>query len=57
MAFDDDGFLDDYEIKELIDRFESQLENDRLSFFDADELNIIIDYYIQHDDFNKINVI
>ena len=23
MAFDDDGFLDDYEIKELIDRFES----------------------------------
>ena len=57
MAFDDDNFLDDYEIQELIERFESQLENDRLSFFDADELNILIDYCIQHDDLNKINVI
>lgn len=57
MAFDDDNFLDDYEIQELINRFESQLENDNLSFFDADELNIIIDYYINNDDLNKINVI
>ncbi len=57
MAFDDDNFLDDYEIQELIERFESQLENDRLSFFDADELNILIDYCIQHDDLNKINII
>ena len=55
MGFDDDNFLDDYEIQELIERFESQLENDRLSFFDVDELNIMIDYYIQHDDIEKIS--
>ena len=57
MGFDNDNFLDDYEIKELIERFENQLENDRLSFFDADELNIIIDYYIQNDELEKVNVV
>lgn len=57
MAFDDDSFLDDYEIQELIGKFENQLRNDNLSFFDADELNIIIDYYIQHDDLSKIDII
>ncbi len=57
MGFDDDSFLDDYEIQELIERFENQLENDRLSYFDVDELNIMIDYYIQHDDIEKINIL
>ena len=57
MGFDDDNFLDDYEIQELIERFENQLENDCLSFFDVDELNIMIDYYIQHDDIEKINIL
>ncbi len=57
MGFDNDSFLDDYEIKELIERFENQLEQDRLSFFDADELNIIIDYYIQNDELDKVKVV
>ena len=57
MGFDDDNFLDDYEIQELIERFESQLENDRLSFFDVDELNIMIDYYIQNEDKEKKNIL
>lgn len=57
MSFDDDNFMDDYEIQELIDKFENQLKNGLSSFFDADELNIIIDYYIQRDDFSKINII
>lgn len=57
MGFDDDSFLDDYEIQELIERFENQLENDRLSYFDVDELNIMIDYYIQQDDIEKINIL
>lgn len=57
MGFNDDSFFDDYEIQELVNKFENQLENNQLSFFDADELNIIVDYYIQHEDFGKINII
>ena len=57
MGFEDDGFLDDYEIQELIERFENQLESGMPAFFDVDELNIMIDYYIQRDDFEKINII
>lgn len=54
MRFDDEGFLDDYEVKELVKKFENQFENDQFSFFDADELNILLDYYIQNDELKKI---
>ena len=37
MAFDDDNFFDDYEIQELVDKFEFQLENDNISFYDIDD--------------------
>lgn len=57
MGFDDDNFLDDYEIQELINRFENQLENGSSFYFDADELNIIIEHYVQNNDIKKINII
>ena len=57
MGFDDDNFLDDYEIQELINRFENQLENGSSFYFDADELNIIIEHYVQNNDIEKINII
>lgn len=57
MAFNDDNFLDDYEIQELINRFENQLESGMPLFFDADELNIIIEHYVQKNDIPKINII
>ena len=57
MGFDDDNFLDDYEIQELIDKFENQLESGMPMFFDADELNIIIEHYVQKNDIEKINAI
>lgn len=57
MGFDDDSFLDDYEIQELIERFENQLENGSSLYFDADELNIIIEHYVQKNDIKKINFI
>ena len=57
MAFNDDNFLDDYEIQELIKKFEDQLESGMTMFFDADELNIIIEHYVQQNDIEKINII
>ena len=57
MAFNDDNFLDDYEIQELIERFENQLESGMPLFFDADELNIILEHYVQKNDIPKINII
>ena len=57
MGFDDDNFLDDYEIQELINRFENQLENSSSFYFDADELNIIMEHYVQKNDIEKINII
>ena len=57
MGFNDDNFLDDYEIQELINRFENQLESGMPLFFDADELNIILEHYVQKNDIPKINII
>ena len=57
MGFNDDNFLDDYEIQELINKFESQLESGMPLFFDADELNIILEHYVQKNDIPKINII
>ena len=57
MGFNDDNFLDDYEIQELINRFENQLESGMPLFFDADELNIILEHYVQQNDISKINII
>ena len=37
MGFNDDNFLDDYEIQELINKFENQFESGMSMFFDADE--------------------
>ena len=57
MGFDNDSFLDDYEIQELIERFENQLKNDMLSYYDADELNIIMEHYVQNNNIKKINIV
>ena len=57
MGFNDDNFLDDYEIQELINKFENQFESGMSMFFDADELNIIIEHYVQQNDIEKINII
>lgn len=57
MYFDDESFLDDYEIKELIKKFESHLENDQSYYFDADEFNIIMEYYIQQNNIDKANIV
>lgn len=57
MAFDDDNFFDDYEIQELVDKFESQLESGSFSFYDIDELNMITEYYVNREDIEKINIV
>lgn len=57
MGLNDDNYFDDYEIQELIKRFETQLDNGQPIFFDADEMNIIIEYYIQNNDLQKISII
>lgn len=57
MGFDDDSFFDDYEIQELVKKFENQLNNQQHMYFDADELNLIIEHYVQNNDIEKINII
>lgn len=39
--------------KEAVTRFEDMLESQRIGYFDAEEFELIIDYYVQHDDLKR----
>ena len=39
--------------KEAVSRFEEMLEDRRTRYFDAEEFELIIDYYVQHDDLKR----
>lgn len=39
--------------KEAVTRFEEMLEAQRSCYFDAEEFELIIDYYVQHDDLQR----
>lgn len=44
---------DDDITNEAVSRFEEMLESQRTQYFDAEEFELIIDYYIQHDDLKR----
>ncbi|MBK7816200.1 MAG: hypothetical protein IPJ60_00825 [Sphingobacteriaceae bacterium] len=44
--FDDEG-MNDKEFEEILKRFENMINNGESSFFDADELEEVIEYYMQ----------
>ncbi len=44
-------------IHDLVDKFEDMLKNNHLSYFDIDDLNCLIEYYIDNDDVKKVNLI
>ena len=44
-------------IQDLVNRFEDMLKNNKFSYFDIDELNCLIEYYIDNDDVKKVNII
>ncbi len=55
--FDDDNFLDDdMDVKELVDRFEEMVKEHRSCYFDADELNVILEHYLRHNNVKKANM-
>ncbi|HEY9113990.1 MAG TPA: tetratricopeptide repeat protein, partial [Bacteroidales bacterium] len=45
------GWLNEQEFGELINRFEKMIKNDHQYFFDVDEFEIIIDYYLDTQNF------
>ena len=44
---------DDEITKEAVARFEQMLESQQSTYFDAEEFELIIDYYMQHDDLQR----
>jgi len=55
--FDDDNFLDDeLEMNELVSRFEKMVRQHQSCYFDADELNAILEHYIQQNNLKKANL-
>lgn len=58
MAFEDDNYMDDdFNVDELVNRFEDMLEQQKSYYFDTDELNVILEHYLQHDDIKKANIV
>ena len=54
--FDDDNFLDDdLDVKELVDRFEKMVKQHQSCYFDADELNVILEHYLQQNNIKRAN--
>ena len=54
--FDDDNFLDDdMDVKELVDRFEKMVKQHQSYYFDADELNVILEHYLQQNNIKRAN--
>ena len=55
--FDDDNFLDDdMDVRELVDRFEKMVKQHQSCYFDADELNVILEHYLQQNNIKKANL-
>ena len=55
--FDDDNFLDDdMDVKELVDRFEKMVKQHQSYYFDADELNVILEHYLQQNNIKRANL-
>ncbi len=55
--FDDDNFLDDdMDVKELVDRFEEMVKEHQSCYFDADELNVILEHYLRQNNIKKANL-
>lgn len=55
--FDDDSFLDDdMDVKELINRFEEMVKQHQSCYFDVDELNVILEHYLQQNNIKKANI-
>ena len=55
MFTDDDNSWEDEDdlTKEAVSRFEKMLEDRRSEYFDAEEFELIIDYYMEHDDLQR----
>ena len=54
--FDDDNFLDDdMDVKELVNRFEETVKQHQSCYFDADELNVILEHYLQQNNIKRAN--
>ena len=57
MAFDDDSFMDDdFDVNELVSRFEDMVRQQQSYYFDADELNVIVEHYLQQDNIKRANL-
>ena len=55
--FDDDNFMDDdFDVKELVNRFEKMVKQHQSCYFDADELNVILEHYLQQNNIKKANL-
>lgn len=55
--FDDDNFMDDdLDVKELVDRFEKMVKQHQSCYFDVDELNVILEHYLQQNNIKKANL-
>ena len=54
--FDDDNFMDDdFDVKELVNRFEKMVKQHQSCYFDADELNVILEHYLQQNNIKRAN--
>lgn len=57
MEFEDDNFMDEeLDVNELVNRFESMIRQHESSYFDADELNVILEHYLQQDNIKRANL-
>ncbi|MCQ2307171.1 MAG: tetratricopeptide repeat protein [Bacteroidales bacterium] len=57
MAFDDDNFMDDeLDVNELVSRFEDMVKQHQSYYFDTDELNVILEHYLQQDNIKRANL-
>ncbi|MGN0032932.1 MAG: tetratricopeptide repeat protein [Candidatus Limimorpha sp.] len=56
MSFSDDFMDDDFNVDELVKRFESMVEHNQSYYFDADELNVIMEHYLQNNNLKKVNI-
>lgn len=55
--FDDDNFLDDdMDVRDLVDRFEKMVKLHQSCYFDVDELNVILEHYLQQNNIKKANL-
>ena len=53
---DDDNFLDDdLDVRELVNRFEEMVKQHQSCYFDADELNVILEHYLQENNLKRAN--